>query len=129
MENLDQFIAEQNKALEKKKAEIAELANLGEVDGLEPWLIFSKLYGVRHIGFKLVDLEKFVAWAKENCRRGVFLLVQESGPPSPCGLYRWQEARHQRRHQKHSYYPNHPHQYESSRVFFSQNPVSLQNHD
>lgn len=68
MQNLDQFIAEQNKALEKKKAELAEFANLGNVDGLEPWLIFSKLYGVRHIGFKLVDLEKFIAWAKENCR-------------------------------------------------------------
>lgn len=68
MENLDQFIAEQNKALEKKKAELAEFANLGHVDGLEPWLIFSKLYGVRHIGFKLIDLEKFIAWAKENCR-------------------------------------------------------------
>ena len=68
MQNLDQFIAEQNKALEKKKAELAEFANLGNVDGLEPWLIFSKLYGVRHIGFKLVDLEKFAAWAKENCR-------------------------------------------------------------
>lgn len=68
MQNLDQFIAEQNKALDKKKAELAEFANLGHVDGLEPWLIFSKLYGVRHIGFKLVDLEKFVAWAKDNCR-------------------------------------------------------------
>jgi len=68
MQNLDQFIEEQNKALEKKKAELAEFANLGNVDGLEPWLIFSKLYGVRHIGFKLVDLEKFIAWAKENCR-------------------------------------------------------------
>ena len=68
MQNLDQFIAEQSKALEKKKAELVEFANLGEVDGLEPWLIFSKLYGVRHIGFKLVALEKFVAWAKENCR-------------------------------------------------------------
>ena len=68
MQNLDQFIAEQNKALEEKKAELAEFTNLGHVDGLEPWLIFSKLYGVRHIGFKLIDLEKFVAWAKENCR-------------------------------------------------------------
>ncbi len=68
MQNLEQFIAEQNKALEKKKAELAEFANLGNIDGLEPWLIFSKLYGVRHIGFKLVDLEKFVAWSKENCR-------------------------------------------------------------
>lgn len=56
------------KALEKKKAELAEFAALGDVPGLEPWLIFSKLYGVRHIGFKLVDLEKFVAWAKKNCR-------------------------------------------------------------
>ena len=68
MQNLEQFIVEQNKALEKKKAELAEFANLGNVDGLEPWLIFSKLYGVRHIGFKLMDLEKFLAWAKENCR-------------------------------------------------------------
>ena len=68
MQNLDQFIAEQNKALEQKKAELSEFANLGNVDGLEPWLIFSKLYGVRHIGFKLVDLEKFIVWAKENCR-------------------------------------------------------------
>ena len=68
MQNLDQFIAEQNKALEKKKNELAEFANLGHVDGLEPWLIFSKLYGMRHIGFKLIDLEEFIAWAKENCR-------------------------------------------------------------
>ena len=68
MQNLDQFIAKQNKALEKKKAELTEFTNLGIVDGLEPWLIFSKLYGVRHIGFKLIDLEKFVAWAKQHCR-------------------------------------------------------------
>lgn len=68
MQNLAQFIAEQNKALEKKKAELEEFTNLGNIPGLEPWLIFSKLYGVRHIGFKLIDLENFVAWAKENCR-------------------------------------------------------------
>lgn len=68
MENLEQFIAEQNKALEKKKAELAEFKVLGNIPGLDPWLIFSKLYGVRHIGFKLIDLEKFVTWAKENCR-------------------------------------------------------------
>lgn len=68
MENLDQFIAKQNEALEKKKAELAEFVNLGNIDGLEPWMIFSKLYGVRHVRFKLIDLEKFVAWAKENCR-------------------------------------------------------------
>lgn len=67
MENLEQFLAKQAAELEKKKAELAEFENLGKVDGLEPWLIHSKLYGIRHIGFKLIDLEKFIKWAEVNC--------------------------------------------------------------
>lgn len=67
MENLEQFLAKQAADLEKKKAELAEFENLGQVDGLEPWLIHSKLYGIRHIAFKLVDLEKFIEWATINC--------------------------------------------------------------
>lgn len=67
MENLEQFLAKQAAELEKKKAELAELENLGKIDGLEPWLIHSKLYGIRHIGFKLVDLGKFIEWAIVNC--------------------------------------------------------------
>jgi hypothetical protein len=67
MENLKQFLVKQAAELEKKKVELAEFENLGKVDGLEPWLIHSKLYGVRHIAFKLVDLEKFTSWAVDNC--------------------------------------------------------------
>ena len=67
MENIEQFLAKQAAELEKKKAELAEFEKLGNVDGLEPWLIHSKLYGIRHIAFKLVDLEKFIEWASINC--------------------------------------------------------------
>jgi hypothetical protein len=67
MENLEQFLAKQAAELEKKKVELAEFENLGKVDGLEPWLIHSKLYGVRHVAFKLIDLEKFICWASVNC--------------------------------------------------------------
>lgn len=67
MENLEQFLAKQAVELEKKKAELVELENIGPVPGLEPWLIHSKLYGIRHIAFKLVDLEKFICWATVNC--------------------------------------------------------------
>jgi len=67
MKNLDQFLAKQAAELEEKKAELAEFENLGKVDGLEPWLIHSKLYGIRHIAFKLADLEKFICWASVNC--------------------------------------------------------------
>ena len=67
MENLEQFLAKQAVELEKKKADLAEFENLGKIDGLEPWLIHSKLYGVRHIGFKLISLEKFIEWAIVNC--------------------------------------------------------------
>lgn len=68
MENIEQFMQRQAAELAKKQAELAEFAALGDVPGLEPWLIFSKLYGIRHVGFKLVNLEVFLAWAKENCR-------------------------------------------------------------
>ena len=51
MENLEQFIAKQEAALEKKKQELQEFAQLGAVPGLDPWLIFGKLYGFRSIGF------------------------------------------------------------------------------
>ena len=61
MENLEQFLAKQAAELEKKKADLAEFENLGKIDGLEPWLIHSKLYGVRLIGFKLISLEKFIS--------------------------------------------------------------------
>ena len=67
MENLEQFLAKQAAELEKKKADLAEFENLGKIDGLEPWLIHSKLYGVRLIGFKLISLEKFIKWAIVNC--------------------------------------------------------------
>lgn len=67
MENIEQFLAKQTADLEKKKAELAELENIGPVPGLEPWLIHSKLYGIRHIAFKLIDLEKFTRWAADNC--------------------------------------------------------------
>jgi hypothetical protein len=67
MENLEQFLVKQAAELEKKKVELAEFENLGKVDGLEPWLIHSKLYGVRHVAFKLIDLEKFTSWAADNC--------------------------------------------------------------
>lgn len=67
MENLEQFLAKQAAELEKKKAELTEFENLGQVDGLEPWLIHSKLYGIRHVAFKLIDLEKFTKWAADNC--------------------------------------------------------------
>lgn len=67
MENLEQFLAKQAAELEKKKAQLAEFENLGKVDGLEPWLICSKLYGIRHIAFKLDNLEKFIQWATVNC--------------------------------------------------------------
>ena len=67
MENLEQFLTKQSTELEKKKAELIELENIGPVPGLKPWLIHSKLYGIRHIAFKLIDLEKFICWASVNC--------------------------------------------------------------
>lgn len=67
MESLEQFMAKQQEALEKKKRELEEFAALGAVPGLDPWLIHSKLYGYRSIGFKLVDMDAFLAWAKEQC--------------------------------------------------------------
>lgn len=67
MENLEKFLAKQAAQLEKKKAELAEFENLGSVPGLKPWLIHSKLYGIRHVAFKLIDLEKFIRWAADNC--------------------------------------------------------------
>lgn len=67
METLEQFIEKQAAKLEKKKAELSEFENLGNIDGLEPWLIHSKLYGIRHVAFKLIDLEKFIGWAADNC--------------------------------------------------------------
>lgn len=68
MESLEQFIANQQAALEKKKQELEEFAKLGPIPGLDPYLIFSKLYGYRSIGYKLVDLEAFLEWAKANCQ-------------------------------------------------------------
>lgn len=67
METLEQFIAKQEQALAEKRAEIAELEAIGPIPGLTPWLIHGKLYGVRHIDFKLVDLQAFLAWAREHC--------------------------------------------------------------
>lgn len=67
MESLEQFIAKQEAALEKKKQELQEFAALGPVPGLDPYLIYGKLYGYRSIGFKLADLEVFLEWAKANC--------------------------------------------------------------
>ena len=67
METIEQFMAKQQAELEEKKRELEEFAALGPVPGLDPYLIFGKLYGYRSIGFKLVDLEAFLAWAKEKC--------------------------------------------------------------
>lgn len=69
METLDQFIAKQQAELDKKKAEIAEFEALGPVPGLNPWLIYGKLYGYRNIGYKLADLKTFLDWAKANCQK------------------------------------------------------------
>lgn len=67
MESIEQFIAKQKAELDKKLQELAEFEKLGPVPGLDPWLIYGKLYAYRSIGFKLVDLEAFLAWAKEKC--------------------------------------------------------------
>lgn len=67
METLEQFMAKQQAELDKKKQELAELAQLGDVPGLDPWLVYGKLYGYRNVGFKLVNLAEFLAWAKANC--------------------------------------------------------------
>lgn len=67
METLEQFIANQQAELEKKKQQLAEFERLGNVPGLDPWLIYGKLYGYRSIGFKLLDIDAFLAWAKEKC--------------------------------------------------------------
>ncbi len=67
MENLQQFIEKQQAELEKKKQELVEFEALGDIPGLESWLIFSKLYGYRSIGFKLVNLQLWLEWAKQNC--------------------------------------------------------------
>lgn len=67
MQTLEQFIADQQAALEKKKLELEEFAALGPVPGLDPWLIYGKLYGYRSIGFKLANLAEFIEWAKANC--------------------------------------------------------------
>lgn len=68
METLEQFIKNQEEALEKKKAELAEFEKLGDIPGLTPWLIHGVLYGTRHIAFKLVDMPAFLTWAEENAR-------------------------------------------------------------
>lgn len=68
MESLEQFIAKQEAALEKKKQELEEFAKLGPIPGLDPYLIHSKLYGYRLIGFKLADLDAFLEWAKATCQ-------------------------------------------------------------
>lgn len=68
METIEQFIAKQQAELDKKKRELEELAALGPVPGLDPWLVYGKLYGYRSIGFKLVDLEAFLEWAKATCQ-------------------------------------------------------------
>ena len=67
METVEQFKAKQAAELQKKIDELAELERLGDVPGLTPWLVHSRLYGIRHIGFKLVDLDAFLAWAREHC--------------------------------------------------------------
>lgn len=67
MQTLEQFIAEQNAALEKKRQEIAEFETIGPVPGLDPWLIYGRLYGSRHVGYKLRDMGEFIQWARENC--------------------------------------------------------------
>lgn len=67
MKTTEQFLAEQAVALEKHKQDIAEFEALGPIPGLSPYLIHGKLYGVRHIAFKLDSLTEFLVWAKENC--------------------------------------------------------------
>jgi hypothetical protein len=67
MQSLEQFIAKQQAELDKKKKELAEFEALGPVPGLDPYLIYGKLYGYRGIGFKLADLEALLEWAKANC--------------------------------------------------------------
>jgi hypothetical protein len=67
MESLEQFIAKQEAELEKKKQELQEFAKLGPIPGLDPYLIHTKLYGYRLIGFKLADLDAFLEWAKATC--------------------------------------------------------------
>lgn len=67
MQSLEQFIAEQQKALEEKKKEIAAFEALGEIPGLVPYLIHGVLYDIRHIAFKLADFGVFMEWARNNC--------------------------------------------------------------
>lgn len=67
METLEQFIAKQNEALEEKRNEIEEFTTIGPVPGLEPWLIHGKLYGSRHIGYKLKNMTAFIERARATC--------------------------------------------------------------
>lgn len=63
---LDEFLADQEKALEAKKAELREVEALGPIPGLSPWLVHGTLYGYRHVAHKLIDLGAFLVWARAN---------------------------------------------------------------
>jgi hypothetical protein len=63
---LADFQAKQEAELAEKVRELAEFEKIGEVPGLNPWLIQGKLYGVRHVAYKLTDLQSFLDWAQRE---------------------------------------------------------------